>query len=109
MQNDKLYNEIIHVVCDYYGVRRYDVLVSYDGPNFRGKHNRARCVSIYFIRMFTGDAFKIINIFFGFTYPTGAQARQNHVAHRYLYDASYQKEVDEIYKLIEEKINLVVT
>jgi chromosomal replication initiation ATPase DnaA len=69
-------------------------------------YNRARCVSIYFIRMLTKDAFKLINPFFGFTYPTGAQARYAHVAHLYFEDDRYKKEIDELFPMLEEKINL---
>lgn len=103
-----LYNEILKTVCDYYGVKRYDVLMKRDCLR-SNTYNKARCVAIFLIRESTGDAFKVINDFFQYNHATGALSAHGHVVYMTKKRIEYKKEVYELLVRVLGKINLVAT
>lgn len=102
--NESIYNRIIKEVCDYFGVRRYDVLMKRD--NSKSIYNRARSIAIFLIREVTGDAFKAINIFFQYQHSTGAQAAHWHVVVMSRKHFEYKKDVYRLMARVIGKINL---
>jgi chromosomal replication initiation ATPase DnaA len=102
--NESFYNDVVKEVCDYFGVRRYDVLMV--RTNDRSKQNAARVIAVYLIRFFTGDTFKKIGIFFDNTAShTGGQyvrayAKRNSGSEKY---AKYKKDIIELEKRIYQK------
>jgi hypothetical protein len=107
---ESIYNQILNIVCDYFGVRRYDVLMN--RTNASGKQNKARTIAVYLIRKFTEDKFYTIGLFFGNDAPhAGGQYRRvfKRIHSGYPMFAEYSQMIFELEYLVYQKIDLVFT
>jgi hypothetical protein len=60
---ESIYNQILKIVCDYFGVSIVDVMTN--RTQTRDAHNVARGVATFFMREYTNDSFWYIGRFFG--------------------------------------------
>lgn len=107
---NEVYNNILKEVCQYFMVRRYDVLMS--KSTTRDVHNMARVVAVYLIREFTNDKFFSIGHFFGTT-ASNAGTQYGRVRGRIespeLKYSYYKRQIQDLKNIVSRKINLDIS